>query len=136
LARAYERLRNRRRNFCYQVSKRLIENYDLIALEKLNIAGMVRGHFPKSILDAAWGELLRQLAYQAEEAGKFAVAVAPHRTSQMCSNCGAAVPKGIEERRHECKQCGLSLSRDHNAALNILALGRSAVGLAPPEVRN
>jgi transposase len=58
-----------------------------------------------------------------------------HGTSQICSNCGAMVPKGIEERRHECNQCGLSMSRDHNAALNILALGRSAVGLAPPEVR-
>jgi putative transposase len=136
LARAYERLGNRRRNFCHQVSKWLIEKYDLIALEKLNIAGMVRGNFPKSILDAAWGELLGQLAYKAEEAGKFVVAVAPHGTSQICSNCGAVVAKGIEERRHECNQCGLSLSRDHNAALNILALGRSAVGLAPPEVRN
>ena len=124
-----------RRNFCHQVSKWLIEKYDLIALEKLNIAGMVRGNFPKSILDAAWGELLGQLAYKAEEAGKFVVAVAPHGTSQICSNCGAVVPKGIEERRHECNQCGLSMSRDHNAALNILALGRSAVGLAPPEVQ-
>jgi putative transposase len=135
LARAYERLGNRRRNFCHQVSKWLIEKYDLIALEKLNIAGMVRGHFSKSVLDAAWGELLGQLAYKAEEAGKFVVAVAPHGTSQICSNCGAVVPKGVEERRHECNQCGLSLSRDHNAALNILALGRSAVGLAPPEVQ-
>jgi IS605 OrfB family transposase len=49
----------------------------LIALEKLNIAGMVRGHFSKSILDVAWGELLGQLASKAEEAGKFAVAVDP-----------------------------------------------------------
>jgi putative transposase len=135
LARAYERLRNRRTNFCHQVSKWLVESYDLIAFDKY-IARMARGRFSKSVLDEAWGELLRQLTYKAEEAGKFAVAVVPHRTSQICSHCGAMVPKDIQERRHLCGQCGLSIDRDHNAALNILALGRSAAGLAPTEVRN
>ena len=136
LARAYERLRNRRRNFCHHVSKWLVGNYDLIAFEKLNIARMARGNFPKSVLDAAWGELARQIAYKAEGAGRWAVPVNPRGTSQTCSGCGATVLKQIEERWHRCNQCGLSMGRDHNAALNILALGQSAAGLAPPEVRS
>jgi putative transposase len=75
LARAYERLRNRRRNFCHHVSKWLVGNYDLIAFERLNIARMARGSFAKSVLDAAWGELARQIAYKAEGAGRWAVPV-------------------------------------------------------------
>jgi transposase len=59
----------------------------LIALEKLNSAGMVRGHFSKSILTAAWEELLGELAYKAEEARKFAVAVDPQ--SEHCEACAS-----------------------------------------------
>ena len=125
--RAYQRLANARMNFCHHVSRHLVANYDLIAHEDLKIARMARGNLSKSILDAAWGMLLFQLAYKAEEAGRYVVAVNPKGTTQKCSRCGMAVKKRLSDRSHDCPQCGLSLGRDHNAALNILALGRSAV---------
>ncbi len=128
--RAHQRAADARRNFTHHVSKWLVSNYDLIAFEKLNIQGMVRGTFAKSILDAAWGELIWQISYKAESAGRWAIPVNPRGTSIRCSQCGADVRKALPDRQHVC-DCGASLGRDHNAALNILALGKSVAGFAP-----
>lgn len=127
LRRAHQRGAYARRNFTHHVSRWLIDNYDLIAFEKLNIKGMVQGRLAKSILDAAWGELVYQLTYKAEYAGKWAIPVNPRGTSIRCSACGADVRKTLADRRHVC-DCGADLDRDHNAAINILALGMSAAG--------
>ena len=133
LRRAHQRAADARRNFVHHVSKWLVSNYDLIAFEKLNIKGMVHGRLAKSIFDAAWGELIWQVKYKAEKAGVWAIPVNPRGTSIRCSGCGGSVPKTLADRQHICDKCGLSLDRDHNAALNVLALGKSAVGLAPSE---
>jgi putative transposase len=130
LRRPHQRAADARRNFIHHISKWLIVNYDLIAYENLNIKGMVRSNLAKSILDAAWGELVWQLSYKAESAGRWAIPVNPKGTSIRCSACGADVPKTLAMRRHECS-CGPSLGRDHNAALNVLALGMSAAGVRP-----
>jgi putative transposase len=57
-------------------------------------------------------------------------AVNPAFTSQACSGCGALVSKGLSVRWHACPECGISLHRDHNAALNILRLGQATLGQA------
>ena len=132
VVRCHERIASRRRNFCHHVSKWLVSKYDLIGFEKLKIQGMARTYCAKSILDAAWGIVLGQIVYKAEEAGKWAVGVDPRGTTQLRSSSGATVPKTLAEREHRCR-CGLLRGRDHNAALNILALGRSAAGLRPQE---
>ncbi len=128
LRRAHQRVADARRNFTHHVSKALVAKYDLIAFEDLQIRNMVRGHFAKSINDAAWGELIFQLKYKAESAGKWAIPVNPRGTSQRCSGCQEVVPKTLGERWHSCSNCGASLDRDHNAAINILRLGESLVG--------
>lgn len=133
LRRVHEQVANRRKNFCHHVSKWLIQTYDLIAFEKLNIQAMTGGRLAKSIMSAAWGILLRQIIYKAEEAGGWAVPVNPRGTSQICSQCGAMVPKSLKDRLHLCPHCGLMLGRDHNAALNIVQAGRACVGLLPQE---
>lgn len=131
LRRTHQRAADARTNYLHHVSKQLVANYDLIAHEALNIQAMSRERLAKSIMDAAWGQLLFQLSYKAEEAGRYTVAVNPRGTTQRCSQCGATVAKTLWQRRHDCPQCGLSLGRDENAAINILALGMSAVGVAP-----
>lgn len=147
LRRAHQAAANARNNYLHHVSKALVANFDLIAHEDLKIENMSRSAsgtvenpgknvaqkrgLNKSIMDAAWGILLYQLRYKAESAGTYVVAVNPRGTSQRCSGCGEVVKKTLAQRIHSCPKCGLELNRDHNAALNIIALGMSAVREIP-----
>jgi putative transposase len=144
LHRAHPRAANARKNYLHHVSKWLVGGYDLIAYEALKVQGLAQGGLTKSIIgqinrwpnqslaksitDAAWAILRFQLRYKAESAGAYAIAVNPRGTSQICSACGEKVPKELSQRRHDCPHCGLSVSRDHHAGRNILALGMSAAG--------
>jgi putative transposase len=127
LRRVHQRIAGLRSSYLHGETRRLIDAYDLIAYEGLKIRRMAQSNLAKSIMDAAWGQLIRQLVYKAECAGKYAVAVNPYGTTQSCSGCGEKVPKKLWQRHHACPGCNLSLGRDHNAALNIKALGESAV---------
>lgn len=126
---AHEHVRNQRLDFCRKLAVDLLSRYDLVAYEDLQIRNMVRHPgLAKSISDASWGVFLHCLASKAESAAKWAVPVDPRGTSQRCSCCGAAVKKSLSERQHRC-ECGLQLSRDENAARNVLRLaaGRAVV---------
>jgi putative transposase len=106
-----------------------VRAYDAIYHEDLQTANMVRNHhLAKAIADAGWAQFLAILAFKAAYAGKRVVAVPPAFASQACSGCGVLVEKGLSVRWHACPACGASLHRDHNAALNILRLGRERVG--------
>lgn len=125
LAVCHEKVHNQRKDYAHKVSTELIKQYDMIAYEDLKIKNMVKNHnLAKSIIDAAWNMLFQFLIYKAESAGRQVVAVPPHQTSQKCSNpdCGKIVPKKLSERLHQCPHCGLSIHRDVNAAINILAI--------------
>jgi len=131
VSRVHERIVNRRNDFSHKLSRRLVNEYDVIAFEDLNIKGMVRNHcLAKSISDAAWNQLLQCITAKAAEAGRVAVAVNPRNTSKACSRCGALVEKTLSDRVHECPHCGLVLDRDHNAAINILRLGLQSLASA------
>ncbi len=107
------------------MSRRLVSEFGLIAVEDLHIRGLTRGFLAKDINDQGWAEFLRLLGYKAEDAGIKVVAVSPDGTSQICSGCGARVPKALSERVHRCPTCSMVLDRDINAARNILRLGMS-----------
>ena len=77
----------------------------------------------KSYRDAGWGIFTRMTVYKVEETGHTVVFVDPAYTSQICSSCGTLVPKDLSVRVHECPHCGLIMSRDRNAAINILNRG-------------
>lgn len=127
LSRIHERIRNRRHDFVHQTARRIVNRYGLIAVEKLNIKGMVRNHcLAKSISDASWSMFRSVLASKAESADRRYVEVNPAYTSQNCSSCGYRGKKKLSERWHHCPMCSLSLDRDTNAALNILRTAVSA----------
>jgi putative transposase len=131
-ARVHERISHRRNNFAHQESRRLVNRFDLIAVEDLSVNQMVHNHcLAKSIQDAAWSQFTAFLAYKAAYAGRQYVAVNPAYTSQDCSQCGHRQKKTLAERVHSCICCGLTLDRDHNAARNILSLGLQARGFVP-----
>ncbi|HKQ07641.1 MAG TPA: transposase [Blastocatellia bacterium] len=122
LARKHQRVANQRRDFFHKLSNQLIREFDEIAVEDLNIKGMVKNHhLAKSISDAAWNTFLQILIAKAENAGRRVWKVAAAFTSQDCSRCGERVKKSLAIREHRCIGCGLVLHRDHNAAINILA---------------
>ena len=122
--RIHERIAFRRHDFVHQTARRLVNRFGLIAVEKLNTKGMMQNHcLAKSIADAAWSMFRRVLASKAESAGRKYAEVDPRWTSQDCSGCGTCVKKKLSERVHYCPNCGLSLDRDTNAALNILNIG-------------
>lgn len=109
LARAYEKLVNQRDDFLHKLARFYVDNYNLIAVEDLNIKGMVRNHrLASKILDASWGKFLQMLSYKAERAGGMVVKVNPRGTSK--------------EYKHG------ELDRDYNASLNILERGLSGMG--------
>lgn len=129
----HERVANARREFWHQTTRRIVNTYGNIAIEDLGLAFMTRnGNLSQSAHDAALGTFRSMLEYKAESAGTQVAAVRPARTSQLCSGCGSVVVKSLSVRTHHCSDCGLTLDRDVNAALNILALGRSAWALTCP----
>ena len=128
-ARKHLKVSRQREEFVKRVALRLIQSNDLVAYEDLNVKGMVKNsHLAKSIYDAGWSLFRRWLDYFGYKYGKLTIAVAPHNTSQNCSNCGEKVQKSLSTRTHICKHCGYTEDRDINAAINILQRGLSTVG--------
>ncbi len=123
VARVHERIRNKRHDLAHQQARKMVNRHGFIATEKLEAQKMQKNRrLSKSIGDAAWSLFRHCLEYKAEEAGIGFKAVDPKYTSQTCSGCGRVEKKPLSQRWHEC-QCGVSLDRDHNAAINILTLG-------------
>jgi putative transposase len=136
LAKAHQRVRRQRQDFHHKTALALMRANDTIFYEDLQVANMVQNHrLAKSISDAGWSAFLSILSDKAACAGRSVIAVNPAFTSQRCSgpDCGVTAQKGLSVRWHACPECGTSLHRDHNAALNILALGKkqSGAGRAP-----
>jgi putative transposase len=129
VAKLHRKIRNQRNDFLHKESKKLVDNYDVIVLEDLQIKNMIKNHhLAKSISDASWNKFIQYTSYKAESAGKKVILVNPRNTSQICSNCGLTVKKSLSMRVHKCS-CGLILDRDINAAINILRLGTSPGGV-------
>ena len=141
IALLHERAANQRRDFLHQESRKLVNSHDSFAHEDLNISGMSRRCKPKknedgkflpngqsaksglnkSILDAAWGEFVRQVRYKAEQDGKNILQVPRFFPStKKCSCCGAINNSlTLADREWACPKCGAKHDRDKNAATNI-----------------
>jgi putative transposase len=124
LAKIHARVRRLRKEHHHQVALKLVRRSGLIAVESLNVQGMLKnGRLSRAISDAGWSGFLLTLRHKAECAGVAYVEVDARGTSQRCSRCGATVPKRLWERWHDCDSCGLALHRDENSAKEILRRG-------------
>ncbi len=130
VAKQHRTVKRQRLDFQHQVARSLVDRYDTLVIEDLNVAGLVKNHrLARSISDVGWAGFANILACKAAYAGKSVVRVNPSYTSQVCSGCGGLVRKELAERWHTCPDCGLSLHRDVNAARNILkAAGARPLG--------
>jgi putative transposase len=136
VARVHERIRWRRADFTHQESRKLVNQYDVLALEDLSVRTLVANHaLAKSIHDAAWTLFAARRRSKAEWAGRAWVAVDPRHTSQTCSACGWRTPHlSRDDRVFHClnparPDCRLVLDRDRNAAHNILVRGKALMAL-------
>jgi putative transposase len=143
LQKAHYKVKCQREDFLHKQANRLLQEYDIIVHEKLNIAGMkkrpkvkqdengkylpnnasAKGGLNKSISDVSWGKFFEILKYKGLVQGKTVIAIDPKYTSQICSGCGNVVEKSLSTRTHICPFCGLILPRDYNSALYIKGLG-------------
>lgn len=128
VVKAHSKIVNQRTNFLHNMSKNLVDSYDIIGIEDLNISGMKKNrHLSRSIADASWGEFKRQLVYKSTYYGtKLIIINRFYPSSKMCSTCGTVKIKLLlSERVYKCNNCGLIIDRDYNAALNIKAVAQS-----------
>lgn len=128
VARAHRKVRTARQDFLHRTTTALVRSADMIAIEDLNVAGMVRNpHLARAISDAGWGEFRRQLEYKCARAGRTLVVIDRWLpSSKTCSACGHRLAELALSARHwTCPSCRTRHDRDLNAAKNILAAGRA-----------
>jgi putative transposase len=136
VALVHERVELRRNDFLHKLSRYYVDRYDLVAVENLNIKGLIEingSSMRKLMLDAGWGRFVNFVGYKAESAGKRIVKVDPKGTSQDCSVCGRVAWKALSERTHKCSFCLSVMPRDYNSARNIKHRGLKMVGWGTPE---
>ena len=126
VAKYHEKIRNSRKDYLHKVTRQIVEEYDLIAVEDLRVKGMLNRDNSKlnnhAIANQSWYELRTMFEYKAEWYGKTFVKVDPRYTSQDCSNCQERTgPKNDLSVRHwVCSNCKTKHDRDINAGRNIL----------------
>ncbi|MCI0353321.1 MAG: transposase, partial [Acidobacteriales bacterium] len=121
VARLHERAANRRQDDLHKLSRRLTDENQAVFCEDLNVIGMASGNLGKSVGDAGWSELVRQLKYKAQWAGKTLYQVGRYYpSSKTCAHCDY-VHADLErdERYWLCPSCGTLHDRDINAAVNV-----------------
>jgi len=123
VAKLHEKVSNQRKDFLHKKSRAIVENYDCVCIEDLDMKAMAQSlNFGKSVADNGWGLFTSYLAYKLEEHGKKLIKVDKFfASSQTCSCCGYKnkETKNLSVRAWDCPQCGAHHDRDINAAINI-----------------
>src|SRR5438094_2814522 len=134
VARAHRKVRASRQDFLHRASARLARDHDVIVIEDLNVAGMVRNRsLAKAISDCGWGAFRRMVEYKCERAGRRLVVIDRwYPSSKTCSACGHLLASlSLSTRTWQCPSCGARHDRDVNAAKNILAAGLAVARGSP-----
>jgi putative transposase len=143
----HRKIANQRKDFHHKQARELVERYDLLVLEDLQIVNMLRRAKPvpdpdnpgqylangaraktglnRSISDAGWGRFVSILRAKAEEAGRIWIEVDPRHTSDRCEACGHAAPENrVTQAEFVCQVCGHGPTQaDEHAARNLLRAG-------------
>ena len=122
LALLHEKVTNQRKDFLHKTSIELIRENQSIAIEDLNINGMLKNHnLAQSITDVSWSAFTTMLEYKANRHGKNILKIGRFDpSSKACSNCGYINKElTLQDREWTCPKCNSILDRDVNASINI-----------------
>ena len=146
VAARHRKISNQRKDFHHKQARALVERYDLLVVEDLQIVNMVRRAKPvpdpdnpgqylangaraktglsRSFSDAGWGRFVSILRAKAEEAGRIWIEVDPRHTSDRCEHCGHADSRNrVTQAVFECQRCSHRAHADEHAARNLLRAG-------------
>ena len=126
VASIYQRIKNQRKDFLHKKSRELVDRYDVISIEDLNMQGMSQAlHFGKSVSDNGWGMFTRFLEYKLESVGKQLIKIGRYEpSSKLCHVCGYENQDlTLATREWQCPICHTTHDRDINAAINIKKIG-------------
>ena len=128
----HERISNQRSDFLHKHSYKLVSENQAIAVETLNVSGMLKNkNLARSISDVGWSELFRQLEYKCTMYGKTLLKIGQFEpSSKLCSTCGTVNRDlKLQDREWTCNDCGTFHDRDINAAINIKKMALQAQNL-------
>ena len=127
IARLHKHIQNQRNDYLHKLSKKIIDENQVIVLEDLKVKDMEQNNkLARNITDASWSRLVSMLIYKANWYGRTIVKVPKdYPSSQLCSKCGYknSITKSLNIRKWICPKCGSIHDRDINAARNILSKG-------------
>ncbi|MCX5362961.1 transposase [Streptomyces sp. NBC_00124] len=128
VARVHAKVGDARKEFCHQLSTKIVRENQAVVVEDLAVSGLARTKLAKSVYDAGWSTFVNMLKYKCERHGRMFVQIDRFEpTSQTCSHCGRRDgPKPLHVRVWTCPVCGAVHDRDTNAARNIKAAGLAA----------
>ena len=124
-ARIYQKEKNQRQDRLHKLTTKLVRDFDVIVLEDLQMANLMKNHqLARSIAAQSWREIRSQLAYKCVKYGKELIMVNPYKTPQICSSCDFDDGKhALDIRDWDCPNCHAHHESDVNAAKNILSIG-------------
>ncbi|WYL95782.1 MAG: RNA-guided endonuclease TnpB family protein [Gloeotrichia echinulata IR180] len=123
IARLHRKIANIRKDTLHKLTTLLAKNHGTVVIEDLNVSGMLANHkLASSIADMGFFEFRRQLTYKCKLYGSNLVVVDRwFPSSKTCSNCGTKKETlSLSERVFECGNCGFTIDRDLNAAINLV----------------
>jgi len=130
LARAYERLSNRRKDYREKLAHEYTTRYDAVFLEDLEVRSMTEGRRnSRNVAAMSWRQTIQAFKRHGEKNGCHVIEVPPEGTTKRCSQCGCSTEKPLWVREHSCPACGFKADRDYNAALEIKRLGLEKLGI-------
>lgn len=122
VAKAHQKIIRARDDYLHKISDEITNLYDFIAVENLNIKGLIKNkHLSKSIVNASWGKFINLLTYKTENKGKTLMQIDKFfPSSRICSHCGSNTgKKPLHIRNFTCPNCHTKHNRDLNASINI-----------------
>ncbi|MFD1571236.1 RNA-guided endonuclease InsQ/TnpB family protein [Halorubrum laminariae] len=134
VAECHQQIKRKRRDFLHKLSAYYAQEYDLVAVEDLDVKVMLESpRNSRNTASAAWNTFTDLLEYKCKREGTHFVEVEPAGTTKECASCGVETDKPLWVREHSCPACGFEADRDANAAWNILSRGLSQLGVGHSE---